>query len=372
MDVGLESGALLRKPSSNAEARGAFLLPIPFQKRPAMDGWVPRTTRKGFRPMNARRAFWTSLATVAMATALVGCALSQSAMKPGAGLSAIGREGQLVTPKRCRLDVVFLTRPQGDRVFNEIVWQVADEQIIEPDLRRALQVNGLRYGRITGELPSELQELLQAGPPDQPQTQMILNPSGTPTLLDTAQAPAKPSLSLLLSQPDGSVKGKQYEDAKGFLRLVPSYEGTDEVSIRITPELHHGPISAGFGTVPTDGLPMPREFKMTSGQKEESFRELAATIDLKAGQVAVLGVRPERSGSLGDILFQQEDGNSDRILQNLVLIRASRTGSPDALLSTTADQPNNPTPALVPIDPADLTRTDEPEAVSKGQKPSEN
>lgn len=316
--------------------------------------------------MNARRVV---LVPAAIATALVGCSLSHSALKHGANLSTIGQQkGRLVTPKNYRLDVVFLTRPQGNRVLNEVAWQSADEQIIEPDLRRALQVNGLRYGRITGDLPSELHELLQARPPNQPQTQTIVNTSGTIALLDTCQAPARPSLSLLLGQPDGSVKGKLYRDAKGFLRLTPTYDDSGGVAIRIVPEVHYGPVTAGFGTIPTNGLPTPMEFRMTNGQKEETFRELAATIDLQPGQVAVLGVRPERSGSLGDVLFQKVDGNSDRLLQTLVLIRASRADA-DALLMSAGTESTEPPPSLVPVDPAELTRPGEPTAPSESQEP---
>lgn len=308
--------------------------------------------------MNARRAVLV-LVPALVATALVGCTLTQSALRKGAELSSIGSGGRLVTPKRYRLDVVFLTRPQGDRVLNEVVWQVADEQVVEPGLRRALQLNGLRYGRITGDLPSELNELLQAGPPDRPQGQVVINPSGTPTLLDPTQAPPRPSLTLLLSQPDGSVKGKAYQDARGLLRLTPSHNESGGIAVRILPELHHGPVTAGFGVLPTAGLPAPQEFRMTSGQKEETFRDLAASLDLQPGQVALLGVRPERPGSLGDVLFQRPDGNSDRVLQTLVLLRAQKA---DAPMPSPSSSPAGLTPAeppadLVPIDPIELTRT---------------
>ncbi len=319
--------------------------------------------------MNARRAVLV-LVPVVVATALVGCSLTQSALREGDGLASIGQGGRLITPKRYRLDVIFLSRPQGDPVFNEVVWQSADEQVVEPDLRRALQVNGLRYGKITGDLPPELHELLVARPPHQPQSQVIVNPSGTPALLEASQAPARPSLTLLLSQPDGSVKGKSYQDARGFLRVVPTYDDSNGVAIRIVPELHHGPVMPGFGAIPTAGLPAPQEFRMTSGQKEESFRELAATIDLQPGQVAVLGVRPERPGSLGDLLFQRFDGNSDRTLQNLVLLRASRVDSDMAPPSApegreSAESP----PSLVPIDPAELTRPAEPATGTESLEP---
>ena len=303
---------------------------------------------------------------VAACSVLAGCNVAPARPKAEA-LASAGSTGRLVEAKRCTLTVVILTRPQGDAVLNEVAWQSADEQVIEPDLRRALQTNGLRLGRLTGEVPSALAEMLHAGPPNQPDVQMIANPSGESALVDPSQAPAHTSLNLLLSDPQGQVRGKNYSDAKGFLRVTATHEGSSAVSVRLAPELHHGPVLAGFGPVSTGPVLMPREFQMTAGQKQETFRDLAATVALQPGQILLIGTRPERPGCLGDLLFNRLEANSDRVRQSLVLIWANRNGAGE-LAKGRLDLP----PALRPVDDAELDTATRPAPAptSAGQTPT--
>ena len=55
------------------------------------------------------------------------------------------------------LQVAILTRPFRDEAINDAVWSVADEQVVAPEARRALEANGLRVGLITGDLPAEVE-----------------------------------------------------------------------------------------------------------------------------------------------------------------------------------------------------------------------
>ncbi len=293
-----------------------------------------------------------------------GCKVTPSRENSPSPLDPLGSAGRLVEAKRCSLSVVILTRPQGDPLLNETVWKSTDEQVVDPELRRALQLNGMRLGRLTGELPSGLAELLQAKPPNQPDVLTIANPSGESTLIDASQATPKSSLNLLLSAPDGQVRGKNYSDAKGFLRVTASHEGTTAVALKLVPELHHGPVLASFIPVPMGGVMMPREFQMSSGQKQETFKDLATTISLQPGQVLLIGARADRTGSLGDILFDKPDGNSDRVKQSLVMIWATRNKSID-LEAASLNFP----PALLPFDDATLKSIDEPNSRSTPAKP---
>jgi hypothetical protein len=171
-------------------------------------------------------------------------------------------------------------------------------------------------------------------------------------------------MSLFLSLPGQQVKGKSYSDAKGFLRLTPTFNDLDGISLRIVPELHHGPIQQGFGMVPQPtGLAAPAEFQIRNGQTEDTFRDLTATLNLKPDQVALIGCRPERPGSLGDIMFQRPDGNSDRNLQSVVLVWARQDGG--TLQPEDPDRPQTPE-TLTPIDPTDFGHPD-----SKTEDPAE-
>jgi hypothetical protein len=290
------------------------------------------------------------LVLAAVTTALVGCSLTQSALRDDGPLGQKGGGRRVIAPKMYVLDVMILTRPQGDRALNDAVWRVADEQVVEPAVARALQSNGLRAGRVTGDLPAEVQSLFTDRGPDRPAIQTISYPDGEAFQIDPAEAPPRPKLELLMSLADGKVSGKSYQDAKAVLRGTGSFDEADGVTLRIAPELHHGPVSQGYGVAPTGGVPSPREFRITNGQKEETFRDLTVSIDLRPGQVAVLGNRPEKSGSLGDVLFQKPDGNSDRVLQSLVLIWARRAGAGPNAIGRVFDPPAS----LEPVDPAEF------------------
>src|SRR5580658_8129417 len=124
-------------------------------------------SRKGFRFMDSksRMPVWISiLSTTAVAGLLVvaGCALDKNGDPPESVFTRVGgQNGQLIEPKRCMLKVVILSRPFADPAINEVVWRVADEQVLAPAERRAWESNGLRAGRIAGEFPVELETILK-------------------------------------------------------------------------------------------------------------------------------------------------------------------------------------------------------------------
>ena len=163
---------------------------------------------------------WIVTVTLPAATGLLiigGCALDKNGNQPGNVFTRIGgHSGQLIEPKRCLLKVAILTRPFGDPTINDIVWRVADEQIIPPAERRAWEANGLRVGRIIGEVPSELEAILKDTSP-----QGKVNPSnfdvvsGDSTLIIVSGAV---ELTSVLLNRDGRIFGNDYQ---GRQRLLP-------------------------------------------------------------------------------------------------------------------------------------------------------
>lgn len=283
-------------------------------------------------------------ALAAFLMALVGCTLTNPGLrkdKDQDGPVQLGG-GERIIPKRCALRVMVASRPINDAALGEGVWRVADEQAIEADARRALQANGLRIGLASGDLPTEVQAVLDAPPPKQILTQTVILPDGDSTLIDTGTESTS-NLSLILGQKD-KVVGKVYQDARAFLRVGASFDGADGVSLRVTPELHHGPMQQGW-SVAGGATPMtPGQIIPKHGQKEESFRDMACTLTLKPGQVAVIGGRHEKRGSLGDFLFGDVEPDSDRQVQKVVFVWATRSGSDDV-------DGKAPPAGLVPIDP---------------------
>ncbi len=139
--------------------------------------------------------------------------------------------------------------------------------------------------------------------------------------------------------------GKVYQDARGFLRMSATFDGPENLALKLAPEIHHGPSSRGWGVAEGATPQAPRQFIIKNGQQEETFRDVACTLAIKPGQVVAISARSDRRGSLGDFLFSESEGNSDRPMRKVVFVWLARSEAP----------PNTPS-GLVPIEPsADLS-----------------
>jgi hypothetical protein len=269
--------------------------------------------------------------------AVAGCTLNKTELRRENLLARVGGNGQLIEPKRCALQVAFLTRPLHDRTLESSIWNAADEQAVAPEVRHALEVNGLRVGLITGALPADVESLLNASGPDKVDRVQWVVPDGDRTLFPLCEP--TPTASLLLSS-ENRAYGKDYQDASGWYRVTAQQEGPASVALRFVPEVHHGPIQHSFSAMPTGGSLVPQRFMVKDGQEEETFRELAATLTVQPGQIAVLGCRSDKLRSLGTFLFTKPELNSDRLLQRVLLVWASRS--------------SQGLPALEPVNPPDM------------------
>lgn len=286
---------------------------------------------------------------------LAGCNPHRDQLRPEALFGRFGcQSGQIIEPRKCMLRVAIVNRPFRDPSINDVVWRVADEQAIAPEARRALEVNGLRIGQITGELPPELEAVLDAPAPHKVEPATFLLDDGDQTLISVSDSVDQ--VSLLLNR-ENRPSGKDYQAASGFFRVTATHDGTSEVSLRFTPEIHHGPVQRSYQAMTNAAPYAPQQFKINDGQQEETLRDLAATLSLEPGQVVVVGCRPEQERSLGTFLFLQPDQHGDQRRQKLILVWAARNqfGSlgekptrtdrpePSAAYSTEAEKPPKPT-----------------------------
>jgi hypothetical protein len=285
-----------------------------------------------------------TLALVLAVLVVAGCTLNRSELRRETLFTRIGGGGQMIEPKRCILQVAILTRPLRDKDLNA-VWRVADPQVIPTEAHHALEVNGLRIGLITGDLPTEVEAILKAPPPHKVEPAEFVLPDGAHAMVNLCES--TPSVSLLLNRQDRAF-GKDYQDAGGWLRVTTNQEGPSGVALRFVPEIHHGPIQHSFGAVPNAGSYSPQQFMVKDGQQEETLRDLAASVTLQPGQAVVLGGPSEHDRSLGSFLFTQPEAHSDRLNQKIVLIWVSRGtfGTPGAV----PDVPKG----LVPVDPPEM------------------
>jgi hypothetical protein len=285
-----------------------------------------------------RKSAMLTLATMALA----GCLPVRSVVEKNADATSRAgtthaRTGQLITPKRCALQLAVLARPVGDRVLNDVLWGVADEQVVPEETRRVLAANGLRVAKMPGGLPAEVESLLHAKPPDKVEPTFVNIPNGEHTLF--CLGPAVPKLSLILNRDDRTV-GRDFDDASGFLRLTASHDGPNGVAVRIVPELHFGPIQHRFGADTNMGAFSVNQFVAKDSQEEETFRELAATLTLQPSHVLVVGCFPDHKNSLGTFLFTEAEANSDRLMQKVLFVWAHQTSALNATGTTEANEKN--------------------------------
>ena len=313
-----------------------------------------------------RMSAWHSFGMVTGIAILIvfgGCALSKDGNRPGEVFNWIGgHSGQTIEPKRCLLKVAMLVRPFADPAIHDAIWRVADEQVVSPATRRAWEANGLRLGRIIGALPGELEAALKDQTPKN-------NASVTTFFLeDGDSSPIRLSdsveeASLLLNR-DNRIFGRDYHDASGFMRVTPRQEGTNSVAVRLVPEIQHGPIQRFFQAQPNALAVAPHQFQMTTGQQEDTMRELAATVVLDPGHVAVIGCRTEQKRSLGTFMLTQAVARSDQRLEKIILIWASRNlegHGPNDGRDATTDRPKLLNRLLGPLPKSTTSRPPAPE-----------
>jgi hypothetical protein len=270
-------------------------------------------------------AWILALATAAVAGVLIvtGCALDKNGARTEGVFNRIGgHAGDMIEPKRCLLRVAILIRPYGDPLVGQTIWAEADEQIVPPQERRVWEVNGLRVGRIMGELPLELEGLLtdtSSNKKVSPTTFFV--ESGEQTLISISEPVEQASL--LLNR-DNRAFGRDFNAASGFFRATVQHEGAHSISLRLVPEIHHGPIQRTYQPLTNPSADAPRQFRINDGQQEETLRDLPVNLIVEPGQVIAIGCRPEQKRSLGSFLFTQAVAHSDQRVQKLILIWAAR------------------------------------------------
>ena len=262
--------------------------------------------------------------------ALAGCNSARTGLQQRAeqmtatifNANAAPRGGTMIQPKFCKLDTAIVARPVGDPLIESSAWSAADEQALPPAVRQNYEANGLRMGIITGELPADVTEAFQSRPP-QIETRWVhlALPDGEHTPLVLGE-PIE-AVTLLLNHA-GKIDGRNYENAIGRLVLTPRQVGPHGVEVRIVPQIQHGARQRTIGALEGAGAYAPQEFAIKDAQQEELLRELAANIEIKPGQTLVVGCRSAQARSLGTFLFIHPEPNSDRMLQSVVLIQASR------------------------------------------------
>lgn len=263
-------------------------------------------------------------------------------------------KGELVTPRRCQLHVTTLTGPLDDETLNQVIWKEADEQLGDDESRRDREANGLRIGRIVGQLPLPVEQRLRATQgPNKPDTVELNQPDGTSTDLPLAQA----SSATLMLNLDGSTGGRDYEQVKGLFSITATVGSSGSTTIRLVPEVHHGAARQNISAETVPSAFAVQQFIRTTSQEEEIFHDLACELLVRPGEALIIGCRTQRQHSLGSFLFTETDPSGDRVRQKVLMITAEPSFATDEELLTKAKKilPDAGTPKLMPIEPPTLS-----------------
>jgi hypothetical protein len=271
--------------------------------------------------LTAQKLFLTVL-LVGPAGGLSGCA-HWSPREPTENEleNTFGSPSATLGANRVVLEVAHVSIVREDLADLEDCWREIDEHVIDAALRKRLNENGVRVGRIGGELPAYLRDLVDQ-PKDIPnlddatQDRLKLHrltmtagnekdmPVGTP----------QENLSLLRNE-GGAIRGKTLHDAQCMMSLRAENE-TSAGTLFFRPWIVYGPVKQTY--TGKDGA-----WRIAPEREQIDFPDLHFSTPLAPGETLVIAPGQQARG-VGKLFFHKKD-ESRRIL--LVRLSSSQ-GSP--------------------------------------------
>ncbi len=232
------------------------------------------------------------------------------------------------------LEVFFARLPADETETLDGIWKDIDEQVLPAMLRRRLAENGFRAGVIGGQLPAEVQSLLdqQADgkqPPagEDPQGMNVVDvdkPANVRIRSMAVRAGRRGEIMAssvydrvpILERLDGQLRGKYYDQCQCMLAVTPTPHGDGSVQLEVLPEVHFGQPQRSFSG--EDGV-----WRLKTGRPRKDFAQLAMNVRLAPGEMLVIGALPDRPGSIGHY-FLTED-SAGRQQRKILFIRSAQT-----------------------------------------------
>jgi hypothetical protein len=262
---------------------------------------------------------------VAAATTLVtGCGVmltSAAVTTPQSILKAVRTAPDCVT-----LEIFQVRVPADDKQLAKDLWQAADEQRLDLELRNRLVANGFRAGVIGGVMPDALSRALnlQSELTGDENERVITDDTATskvsrrvmqfkrnePATIQTSEV--QPSLDLLLNTESG-VQGKSYQEVQGVYSLRAESVPGQQVQVQLVPELQFGELRNRYAGS-DQGI-----FVVTPSRERKVFDDMRMSVNLSPGEILLVTGIPDAPSSLGSAFHAQRIG--DVAEQKLVMVR---------------------------------------------------
>lgn len=234
-------------------------------------------------------------------------------------------------PDAIAIDIVFVERPEGDRLLGPELWSNVDEVgTLDLSTRNRLRENGFRVGIVGTRPPVAIQTLLGlrtdfALEPDAEQQKLLVGRqaslrSGGETVIQTTNILERCRIK---TRGEPGAPEKAYELARGQFRVRVERQGDGWTRLEFTPEIHHGKHQLR----PVPGLD---GWQYNAAQQSDAYHHERFAVNLGVGEMALISTQPAPDEkpdrcTLGRMFFVGESVRDDGRdgIQRLLLIRVS-------------------------------------------------
>lgn len=253
---------------------------------------------------------------------------------PGFGASMFANDAAGVETILVRLDA-----SQSARLPE--LWAQIDEQALKPELRIAMDKNGMRAGKISGNTPPLLDEWVRQtvqriGEDPMEQAGFAADISSYSQLW-RCRADARKELSIRNFQEenlcvfyhDVAAKGHVYEAPHFQYAIQATPHGDASATVRLTPEMQHGELVRKM---------VARESAVRTDTRRESiaWKQLSIDLRIQKGDYIVIGPTSE-SRCLGEHFFHTRTQKGE-IQPVLLLVRLSEANADSAFTQPSSAQ----------------------------------
>lgn len=225
---------------------------------------------------------------------------------------------------------VFLVRlPPEEEVAPAAIWAEIDELSLPADLRQRLRTRGFRAGLTSGRIPTELERLLQLAenaPTKSNDTAQLDFQSESKVSRRILQMRAGRRGEIMASRiyerlslfdrTDERVNGQSYPQAQCCFAVAGVPQPDGQVRLSVQSEVQHG---APRGQI----TPGELSFVIETRRERVSLDDLKIEVELKPGQLLVLGGGESSDGSIGQYFFSEEVAGGEA--RRLVLVRLAQS-----------------------------------------------
>ena|SRR2546422_35502 len=220
-----------------------------------------------------------------------------------------------LAPDTVQMVVALLERPLGDPYLNHELWTNADEQIVGPEYKAAVDDNGFRVGQIVGMPPGKFQVLSKCprSCPKAHENRFVQSGYTVKQELGPAGRPG----SYRVKQ-NGHTEEVALDNVLYQLEITPSLTSDGRIRLRFTPRVEYGEVSRSVYV-----LPDRSDWAMRIEKPSKSYPNLAWEVTVAPNEFLVIGGNYDLPQSLGYQALVQEEAPTP--VQRLLVIRTSRS-----------------------------------------------